>query len=130
MGAMIAVISSIVSGFSLHSGPVPLSLGRTVSPLMDTETAPIETREKFFAEFEIPKKGISEYGTAQVKLAPLLEESELIQISYELPFGLAAEPQDGRAVVTKAGPGGEQPGDLLRCVRLVVRIREIFHAHE
>ena len=72
---------------------------------------------------QIPKKGISEYGTAQVKLDPLLESSELIKVEYELPFGLNAEPKDGRVVVTKAGPGGEQEGDLLRreIARLVAR---------
>ena len=35
-------------------------------------------------------------------------------VESELPFGLSAEEQDGRAVVTKPGKGGEQPGDLLR----------------
>jgi len=73
-----------------------------------------DARGKFFYEFEIPKKGISEYGTAQVKLEPLLESSELIKVEYELPFGLNAEPQDGRVVVTKEGAGGEQVGDVLR----------------
>ena len=63
---------------------------------------------------QIPKKGIAEYGQCQARLAPLLESSELIKVEYELPFGLSAEEQDGRAVVMKAGKGGEQPGDLLR----------------
>eukprot|EP00326_Haptolina_ericina_P032532 CAMPEP_0181251042 /NCGR_PEP_ID=MMETSP1096-20121128/46654_1 /TAXON_ID=156174 ORGANISM="Chrysochromulina ericina, Strain CCMP281" /NCGR_SAMPLE_ID=MMETSP1096 /ASSEMBLY_ACC=CAM_ASM_000453 /LENGTH=199 /DNA_ID=CAMNT_0023348575 /DNA_START=16 /DNA_END=615 /DNA_ORIENTATION=+ len=80
----------------------------------DNAASRIAVREKFWMEFEIPKKGIAEYGTAQVRLAPLLESSTLIKVEYNLPFGLSAEPKDGRAVVTKAGEGGEQPGDLLR----------------
>ena len=57
-------------------------------------------REKFWVEFEIPKKGISEYGTCQAKLAPLLEESACVTIELKLPLGLNAEPQDGQVVVS------------------------------
>jgi len=40
--------------------------------------------------------------------------SELVVVRYKVPFGLSVEPQKNLAVVTKAGPGGEQPGDVLR----------------
>jgi len=40
--------------------------------------------------------------------------SELIVVRYQVPFGLSVEPRNNLAVVSKAGPGGEQPGDVLR----------------
>lgn len=40
--------------------------------------------------------------------------TELIVVRYQVPFGLNVEPRKGLAVVTQAGPGGEQPGDVLR----------------
>ena len=74
----------------------------------------VEARDKFYVEFEIPKKGISEYGTCQANLAPLLESSDCVTIELQLPLGLNAEPEDGRVVVKKDGPGGEKAGDVLR----------------
>ena len=75
-------------------------------------------RADFEFSFEVPKKGIADIGTAQVKLPPLLEESEVLVVRYDLPFGLSAEPspsQDGEVVVTKDGaPGKEKVGDILR----------------
>lgn len=71
-------------------------------------------RDDFEFSFEIPKKGIAEYGTAEVKLPPVLENSELVVVRYELPFGLTAEPKDGQVVVTKDGENGEKVGDILR----------------
>ena len=68
----------------------------------------------FVSLSQIPKKGISEYGTCQAKLAPLLEASECVTIELKLPLGLNAEPEDGRVVVKKDGPGGEKAGDVLR----------------
>lgn len=81
---------------------------------VDNSAGIIADREKFWLEFEIPKKGIAEYGTCQANLAPLLESSECITLTTELPFGLAAEPKDGLVVVTKEGVGGEREGDVLR----------------
>ena len=59
---------------------------------------------------------IADIGTAEVKLPPLLESSELVVVRYELPFGLSAEPKDGQVIVTKDGKadGGEKVGDILR----------------
>merc|ERR1719440_412921 len=74
----------------------------------------VADREKFWVEFEIPKKGIAEYGTCQAKLAPLLDSSECITIESKLPLALSAEPADGRVVVTADGAGGERAGDVLR----------------
>ena len=89
--------------------PASRSMARAAVPRMA-----VEGREKFWVEFEIPKKGISEYGTCQAKLAPLLEASDCVTIELKLPLGLNAEPKDGRVVVTKDGPGGEKAGDVLR----------------
>jgi hypothetical protein len=74
-------------------------------------------RADFEFSFEVPKKGIADVGTAEVKLPPILEKSELVVVRYELPFGLSAEPdaKSGQVVVTKDGKeGGEQVGDILR----------------
>eukprot|EP00316_Scyphosphaera_apsteinii_P024737 CAMPEP_0119326710 /NCGR_PEP_ID=MMETSP1333-20130426/69106_1 /TAXON_ID=418940 /ORGANISM="Scyphosphaera apsteinii, Strain RCC1455" /LENGTH=144 /DNA_ID=CAMNT_0007335093 /DNA_START=150 /DNA_END=584 /DNA_ORIENTATION=- len=73
-------------------------------------------RPEFVCSFEIPKKGISEYGTVNMKFKPLLAtESELVVVRYDLPFGLSAEPKGRVAVVTADGKeGGEKVGDILR----------------
>jgi hypothetical protein len=48
-------------------------------------------------------------------LDPILSvPSELIVVRYRVPFGLNVEPKRQFALVTAAGPGGEQPGDVLR----------------
>ncbi|GMI21097.1 hypothetical protein TeGR_g8444 [Tetraparma gracilis] len=77
-----------------------------------------EPRADFEFSFEVPKKGIADIGTANVKLPPLLPKSEIIVVRYELPFGLSAEPSaamNGEVVVTKDGaPGKEVVGDILR----------------
>lgn len=75
-------------------------------------------RPDYEFSFEIPKKGIADIGTAEVRLPPLLEKSELVIVRYDLPFGLSAEPDaaSGQVVVTKDGKpnGGEKIGDILR----------------
>ena len=75
-------------------------------------------RTDFEFSFEVPKKGIADIGTAQVKLPPLLASSEIVVVRYDLPFGLSVEPsasQDGEIVVTKDGATGkEMVGDILR----------------
>ena len=70
-------------------------------------------RPDFQCSFEIPKKGIAEYGECQMKFKPLLATgSECVVVRYDLPFGLAAEPRGRVVVVTKDGPGGEKVGDM------------------
>lgn len=71
-------------------------------------------RPEFTCSFEMPKKSIAEYGTANMKFKPLLVESEVVVVRYQLPFGLNAEPRGRVAVITKDGPGGERVGDILR----------------
>lgn len=84
-------------------------------PMTKPETGVILTdRPDFTCSFEIPKKGIAEYGTCNMKFKPLLVESELVVVRYNLPFGLNAEPRGRVVAVTKAGEGGEQEGDILR----------------
>ena len=80
-----------------------------------TSSSKPTSRPDFEFSFEVPKKGIADIGTAEVKLPPLLEKSELVVVRYDLPFGLSAEPTNGQVVVTKAGKeGGEMVGDILR----------------
>jgi hypothetical protein len=38
----------------------------------------------------------------------------LHQLNQKVPFGLDVAPKDNMAICTKAGAGGEQPGDILR----------------
>jgi len=72
-------------------------------------------RADFVTSFEIPKKGIAEYGMCEMKFKPLLAtDSELVVIRYDLPFGLNVEPRGRVVVVTKDGKGGEKVGDILR----------------
>ena len=52
--------------------------------------------------------------SAQMKIQPILGSSELIEVRYQVPFGLNVEPQKGLAVCTQDGTGGEKVGDILR----------------
>merc|ERR1719440_1965809 len=70
-----------------------------VSDVVETE------RDDFVCSFEMPKKGISEYGTAEMKFKPLLAtKSECVVVRYSLPFGLKAQPQGRIVVITEDGP--------------------------
>ncbi|EJK64933.1 hypothetical protein THAOC_14276, partial [Thalassiosira oceanica] len=40
--------------------------------------------------------------------------SEIVEVRYNVPFGLNVEPKNNMAVCTKDGPGGEKVGDILR----------------
>jgi hypothetical protein len=115
--------SSAVSGFVIQHQRG--ALAKAFSPNEKTRRNPKSTisvvmpmaaRADFEFSFEIPKKGIADVGTAEVKLPPILENSEIVIVRYELPFGLNAEPDTemGQVVVTKDGNGGERVGDILR----------------
>ena len=71
-------------------------------------------RDPFTCSFEIPAKGIAEYGTVNMKFRPVLTDSELVYVTYKLPFGLSAEPRGRVVSVTADGEGGEKVGDILR----------------
>ena len=71
-------------------------------------------RDPFMCSFEIPAKGIAEYGTVNMKFRPVLTDSELVYVTYKLPFGLSAEPRGRVVSVTADGEGGEKVGDILR----------------
>jgi len=74
-------------------------------------------RPNFECSFEIPKKGIAEYGTVNMNFKPLLATaSELVVVRNGLPLELAAEPRGRVVTVTKDGKsdGGERAGDILR----------------
>ena len=50
-------------------------------------------RPDFQCSFEIPKKGIAEYGECQMKFKPLLATgSECVVVRYDLPFGPTGSP--------------------------------------
>lgn len=103
---------------SIGFAPLPLgapAFSRTIASAQ-TEGDNVEGRAEFEFSFEIPKKGIADVGTAEVRLPPVLENSELVVVRYDLPFGLSAEPDaaSGQVVVTKDGANGEKVGDILR----------------
>lgn len=63
----------------------------------------------------MPSKGSSAGLQANLKIAPVLDvPSEIVEVRYQVPFGLNVEPQKGLAVCTKQGAGGEKVGDILR----------------
>merc|ERR1712127_490093 len=66
----------------------------------------------FEIEVNLPPKNSG--LTAQMKIQPILDSSELIEVRYNIPFGLNVEPKDGQAVCTQDGEGGEKVGDILR----------------
>jgi hypothetical protein len=73
----------------------------------------MSTREPF--EFEVTMPPSNSGLAAQMKIVPIVEgKSELIEVRYGLPFGLDVQPQNGMAICTKDGPGGEKVGDVLR----------------
>ena len=53
-------------------------------------------------------------GKCNMRFKRLLPSSEGVVVRYDLPFGLNVENQDGVAVCTKDGEGGEKVGDILR----------------
>jgi hypothetical protein len=108
--------SSIVSVFLLLLVPFTsgfISYHRTL-PFGRTTMSIFSTRDEFECSFEMPKKGISEYRTAQVKLPPVVLNSEIVVVRYNLPFGLNADPSDDQVDVTQDGLGEKKVGDVLR----------------
>lgn len=71
------------------------------------------SKTAFELTIDMPPSGSDIQAT--MGLDPILSvPSEQVVVRYQVPFGLSVEPQKNLAVVTKAGPGGEQPGDVLR----------------
>ena len=119
---VLVALSPVANGFVTSSSNRPC-ISSSTSLFQEEEEGSSEppqaekptSRPDFEFSFEVPKKGIADIGTAEVKLPPLLEKSELVVVRYDLPFGLSAEPTNGQVVVTKAGKeGGEMVGDILR----------------
>lgn len=117
-------VASSTTGFvapRLQPNPI-VALSMTDAQPTDSadDSAEVEEagRPDFEFSFEIPKKGIADVGTAEVRLPPLLENSSVVVVRYDLPFGLNAAPDEasGQIVVTKDGKadGGEKVGDILR----------------
>lgn len=120
--ATFALCASAASALMLQPSAAPRTASRTTIVRMDdipmtkpkTAVTSAANRQPFTCSFEIPKKGISEYGTCNMNFKPLLVESEMVFVKYELPFGLNAEPRGRVVAVTKDGEGGEKVGDILR----------------
>lgn len=117
---LLTSISSFTNGFGV---PCALNLNKvktnSISAMYMSESEPESEfgRPDFEFSFEIPKKGIADVGTAEVKLPPILENSEIVIVRYDLPFGLNAAPDEasGQVVVQQDGKGGgEKVGDILR----------------
>ena len=108
---------SLTNAFVPRSATSASFLGSSHTSTCSSTTAIYDNaRPDFEFSFEIPKKGIADVGTAEVRLPPLLENSEVIVVRYDLPFGLNAAPDEasGQVVVTQDGSGGEKVGDILR----------------
>ena len=119
----LAALLSVSVAYSLNAPRASMMQARRVAaPRMDDfpqmkavdPNVVTSNRENFACSFEIPKKGISEYGTVNMNFKPLLAtKSELVVVRYDLPFGLSAEPKGRVVVVTKDG-AQERTGDILR----------------
>lgn len=113
--SLLLAISSCTNGFVAVA---PCALNKMKSnPLSSTTIMSMSDRPDFEFSFEIPKKGIADVGTAEVKLPPLLANSEIVIVRYDLPFGLNAAPDEasGQVVVQADGKvDGEKVGDILR----------------
>ena len=117
---MLALFATAVA-FTPATTPMRITQRASV-PRMDdipqtrASTVVESTRENFVCSFEIPKKGIAEYGTVEMNFKPLLAtESEVVVVRQQLPFGLKAAPA-GRVVRVTAdgkGEGTEKEGDIL-----------------
>jgi len=117
---LLTSISSFTNGFGV---PCALNLNKVKTNsisamyMSESESESESGRPDFEFSFEIPKKGIADVGTAEVKLPPILENSEIVIVRYDLPFGLNAAPDEasGQVVVQQDGKGGgEKVGDILR----------------
>ena len=123
---LLTSISSFTNGFGVPSCTLNLNKAKTnsISAMLymsesepESESKSETGRPDFEFSFEIPKKGISDVGTAEVKLPPILDNSEIVIVRYDLPFGLNAAPDEasGQVVVQQDGKGGgEKVGDILR----------------
>ena len=71
---------------------------------------------------------LGKLGDATLRYKPTIAESKPVIIAYPIPFDLSVEPSGGRAVCTKAGPGGEQVRGRARemcvCVWVCARVGE------
>lgn len=102
--SLLSISLASVAAFSTSS---PLVARSSRSAVVRMETA----ASRLF-ELKIPMP--SNKGTANLRFKARLPESEVVVVRYALPFGLDVAPQDGLAVCTKDGEGGEKVGDVLR----------------
>eukprot|EP00571_Detonula_confervacea_P013308 CAMPEP_0172301626 /NCGR_PEP_ID=MMETSP1058-20130122/3477_1 /TAXON_ID=83371 /ORGANISM="Detonula confervacea, Strain CCMP 353" /LENGTH=167 /DNA_ID=CAMNT_0013011815 /DNA_START=156 /DNA_END=659 /DNA_ORIENTATION=- len=115
IGFFLLLLSSSLTDAFVPTPATPLSASFLTKSTSSTTAIYDTARPEFEFSFEIPKKGIADVGTAEVRLPPLLDNSEVIVVRYDLPFGLNAAPDgSGQVVVTEDGKGGEKVGDILR----------------
>jgi len=70
------------------------------------------TPKKDYIQVTVPLGDGFKDVTAEFR--PLFQYSEFIVLNYSVPFSLDIEEEQGFAVVTKTGKGGEKAGDILR----------------
>ena len=102
LSALLTVVALVRP--SVHGGPLVRSRAGHVS---------MAERDPFELVLNLEQKG--KPVKCNLKFKPIIAASEAIVVEYGMPFGLNVENKGGRAVCTKAGTGGEQPGDVLRC---------------
>eukprot|EP00521_Asterionellopsis_glacialis_P002105 CAMPEP_0195255968 /NCGR_PEP_ID=MMETSP0706-20130129/5960_1 /TAXON_ID=33640 /ORGANISM="Asterionellopsis glacialis, Strain CCMP134" /LENGTH=183 /DNA_ID=CAMNT_0040308929 /DNA_START=69 /DNA_END=620 /DNA_ORIENTATION=+ len=109
MSALALLVATLCS-HSVESFVVtPPSSQRIATPPLHMSSSP----EAFEIMVDLPPS--TNDLKAQMRIAPILDvPSELIEVRYDLPFGLDVAPKDGMAVCTKDGTGGERVGDILR----------------
>lgn len=103
---MLALVAATSLSFTVQPG-FPSSLHAAAYHAAPSPS--MNAREPFSLTVDLPPR-----GKCALKFKPLFGSSEAVVVKYDIPFGLNVENKDGAAVCTKAGPGGEQPGDVLR----------------
>jgi hypothetical protein len=129
-----AIVLQQVEGFSI----TPFGLSANSNPLRKTSSTTKTTsttaicsssanseqvdpslKGKFSVDIGLPPKNSG--LVARIICEPVMNvPSELVEVRYDLPFGLDVEPQGGLAVCTKPNSGkstngnAEKPGDVLR----------------
>jgi hypothetical protein len=113
--ATIAVLfasnESMIDAFT--SSGRPLSTTRDARGQSKTLLGSTPKSHTFEVTVNLPPSGSERQASMGID-SILSIPTELIVVRYKVPFGLNVEPRKGLAVVTQAGPGGEQPGDVLR----------------
>jgi hypothetical protein len=113
--ALLFASASVVTAFTNHLAQTcqkTLAKG-AFRPAPTTFLAAAPKSHTFEVTVNLPPSGSERQATMGID-SILSVPTELVVVRYQVPFGLNVEPRKGLAVVTQGGPGGEQPGDVLR----------------